>query len=139
MKNCNHPNGGTYLGIESKKFQSYVGPPFERRMVAKDMLVLAVIYFVLINSGETFTRPRPQAIEFSNNFGFLSVLKAMFGIVTNQERNEIYEQLEPLRKKMKCARKAKDLNKPWIEEHCLNGLKFPNQNPSSHQNWNFGF
>ena len=122
MKNCNHPNGGTYLGIESKKFQSYVGPPFERRMVAKDMLVLAVIYFVLINSGETFTRPRPQAIEFSKNFGFLSLLKAMFGIVTNQERNEIYEQLEPLRKKLKCARMAKDLNKPWIEEYYLNGL-----------------
>ena len=139
MKICNHPNGGTYLGIASKKFQSYVGPPFERRMVAKDMLILAVIYFVLINSGESFTRPRPQAIEFSKNFGFLSVLKAMFGIETNQERNEIYEQLEPLRKKMKCARKAKDLNKPWIEEYCLNGLKFPNQNPSSHQNWNFGF
>ena len=108
-------------------------------MVAKDMLVVAVIYFVLINSGETFTRPRPQAIEFSNSFGFLSVLKAMFGIVTNQERNEIYEGLEPLRKKLKCARMAKDLNKPWIEEYCLNGLQFPNQNPSSHQNWNFGF
>ena len=103
-------------------------------MVPKDMLVLAVIYFILINSGETFTRPRPQAIEFSNNFGFLSVLKAMFGIVTNQERNEIYEQLEPLRKKLKCARM------PWIEEYCLNDLQLPNKNPpTSHQNWNFGF
>ena len=138
MKNCNHPNVGTYLGIESKKFQSYVVPPFERRMVPKDMLVLAVIYFILINSGETFTRPRP--IEFSNKFGFKSLLKTMFGIVTNQERNEIYEQLEPLRKKLKCARMAKDLNKPWIEEYCLNGLQLSNKNPpTSHQNWNFGF
>ena len=106
-------------------------------MVPKDMLVLAVIYFILINSGETFTR-RP--IEFSNKFGFKSLLKTMFGIVTNQERNEIYEQLEPLRKKLKCARMAKDLNKPWIEEYCLNGLQLPNKNPpTSHQNWNFGF
>ena len=126
------------MGIESKKFQSYVGPPFERRMVPKDMLVLAVIYFILINSGETFTRSRP--IEFSNKFGFKSLLKTMFGIVTNQERNEIYEQLEPLRKKLKCARMAKDLNKPWIEEYCLNGLQLSNKNPpTSHQNWNFGF
>ena len=108
-------------------------------MVPKDMLVLAVIYFALINSGETFTRPRPQAIEFSKNFGLLSLLKAMFGIVTNQDRNEIYEQLEPLRKKLKCARMAKILNKPWIEEYCLNGLQLPNQNLTSHQNWNFGF
>ena len=103
-------------------------------MVPKDMLVLAVIYFILINSGETFTRPRPQAIEFSKHFGFLSSLKAMFGMVTNQERNEIYEQLEPLRKKLTCARMAKDLNNPLIEENCLNGLQLPNRNPTIHQN-----
>ena len=110
-------------------------------MVPKDMLVLAVIYFILINSGETFTRSRP--IEFSNKFGFKSLLKTMFGIVTNQERNEIYEQLEPLRKKLKCARMAKDLNKPWIEEYCLNALPgLPNKKPfvyGAYRNWNFGF
>ena len=102
-----------------------------------DMLVLAVIYFVLVNSGETFTRPRPQAMEFSEDFGFLSALKGMFGLETNQAKNQIYELLEPLRKRMECARLAKDLNNPWIEEHCLKGL--PNKKTTSRQNWNFGF
>ena len=118
-----------------KKFQSYVGYLLSK--APKDMLVLVVIYFVLVNSGETFTRPRPQAMEFSEDFGFLSALKGMFGLETNQAKNQIYELLEPLRKRMECARLAKDLNNPWIEEHCLKGL--PNKKTTSRHNWNFGF
>ena len=108
---------------------------FGGRMSPKDMLVLAVIYFVLVHSGETFTRPRPQALEFSKAFGFISALKAMFGL--DREKNEIYEKLEPLRKKMSCARLARDLNKRWIEWYCLKGM--PNKKPSNYPNWNFGF
>ena len=120
-------------GKLDEKFQSFIG--YIRRMSPKDMLVLAVIYFVLVHSGETFTRPRPQALEFSKAFGFISALKAMFGL--DREKNEIYEKLEPLRKKMSCARLARDLNKRWIEWYCLKGM--PNKKPSNYPNWNFGF
>ena len=112
-------------------------------MAPKVKLVLAVICFVLINSGETFTGPRPRFVEIDKNWrtGFLEGLKAMFGL--QKEKNENYEQLEPLRKKMKCARLAKDLNKPWIEEYCLNALPgLPNKKPfvyGAYRNWNFGF
>ena len=120
-------------GKLDEKFQSFIG--YIRRMSPKDMLVLAVIYFVLVHSGETFTRPRPHALEFSKDFGFISALKAMFGL--DREKNEIYEKLEPLRKKMSCARLARDLNKRWIEWYCLKGM--PNKKPSNYPNWNFGF
>ena len=72
----------------------------------------------MVHSGETFTRPRPQDLEFSEAFGFVSALKAKFRL--DREKNDIYEQLEPLRKKMSCARLARDLNKRWIEWYCLN-------------------
>ena len=120
-------------GKLDEKFQSFIG--YIRRMSPKYILFPAVIYFVLVHSGETFTRPRPQALEFSKAFGFISALKAMFGL--DREKNEIYEKLEPLRKKMSCARLARDLNKRWIEWYCLKGM--PNKKPSNYPNWNFGF
>ena len=89
----------------------------------------------MVHSGETFTRPRPQDLEFSEAFGFVSALKAKFRL--DREKNDIYEQLEPLRKKMSCARLARDLNKRWIEWYCLKGM--PDKKPSIHPNRNFGF
>ena len=61
---------------------------FEGRMSPKDILLPAVIYFVLVHSGETFTRPRPQDLEFSEAFGFVSALKAKFRL--DREKNDIH-------------------------------------------------
>ena len=129
------------------KSSSHSLSTFEGRMSPKDILFPAVIYFVLVHSGETFTRPRPQALEFSQAFGFISAFKAMFGL--DREKNEIYEQLQPLRKKMSCSRLARDITKrrfrnrshgfarSLIEWHCLKGM--PHKKPSIYPNWNFGF
>ena len=117
----------TYRKGDSMKSSSHSLGTFKGRMSPKYILFPAVIYFVLVHSGETFTRPRPQALEFSKAFGFISALKAMFGL--DREKNEIYEKLEPLRKKMSCARLARDLNKRWIEWYCLKGM--PNKKPSN--------
>ena len=93
-----------------------------RTMELKAILTLIVL-FSLVNFGATFVRPRPQLIEFSQDFGFLKALKNMFGIERKPEKNEINpEQFESLRKKLRCATWARYYQLPYFENYCLAAL-----------------
>ena len=109
-------------------------------MALKVVFVLTIISLIWINSGESFVRPRPGFVEFSQDFGFVSFLKRMFGF--GQETNPVHEQLALWRKKKQCARWAQKypMNLPGMEEICLkNLLGQKEKGPRKVYDWNIGF
>ena len=108
-------------------------------MITKTILVVT-ISLVLLHSGSAFFRPRPQLIEMhedSENNGFLSGLKKLFGFLDSKPKEIEVTKEEEIgpeefrRRKLQCAIWAKYYHIGWMEAFCLKALKneypkFPN-------------
>ena len=112
-------------------------------MAFKVVFVLTVISLIWINSGESFVRPRPGLVELSSqDFGFVSFLKRLFGFAQDDTKNPVHEQLALWRKKIQCVRWAqKYVTKlPGMEEICLKNLLGQKaKGPRKVYDWNIGF
>ena len=94
----------------------------EGTMEPKAILIF-VLFLSLVNPGSTFVYPRPQLIEFSQDYGFLRAFKNMLGIETDQDKNQINpDQFELLRKKLRCATWANYYQLPHLQDFCLDSL-----------------